>query len=692
MNVRALFVFLGMLSVALPAKAQGPHVDSFSPTYQSYLEGTYINIYGSGFSPNGLSVWFTVDRTNAVAAVNPYFVNSTQIQVLVPPNAYFGTGPLYVYCNGLGTWSDAEFTVVGPWPYVHTFSPTNGTGGSQGTRVTITGLHFAAIYQPEPTVHFNGVAGTINFRNSTTITATPPANVTSGPITVYSYSGSFITSALFYAPPSITSYSPFRGRTGTNVMIRGLNFTNATSVRFGGFSATYWVTNNTTIGALVPVGAVTGQIRVDTPNGNPAIVTASNFIVEPTVFGFTPGFGAPGASITVTGANFNVGTPSVKFGGVSAAPPTSVTFGSLNAVVPAGVTNAPITVITTDGSNTSAQLFYAPPRILAFTPTNGAPGTTVQITGTNLIGASSVTFFGTAPIPVSNTTNNTKMTATVPAGVITGPISVTTPAGTTNSGTLYFYGAPVIDSYSPTHGPVDTLVKLTGTNFLGASAVSFNSQNASFWITNSGIIGARVPASATTGPIQVVGPAGTATAAGSFTVDYYSDTAVSMTRSPNPVFVGSNLVYTITVTNKGPNAAPNVRLTNSSPAVVTNLGTITSGGKTVVTLTAVPQTTGTIGNTASVGSDNLDSDPANNSASVTTTVWPFPVLAITPLAGNQFQLSWAAPLSNFTLQFTTNLALTNAWSSITSKPAISGDQSILIQTNTGTNTFFRLRN
>ena len=118
----------------------------------------------------------------------------------------------------------------------------------------------------------------------------------------------------------------------------------------------------------------------------------------------------------------------MKFGGVLAAAPTGVTFGQLTAVVPNGATNAPITVTTVDGSNTSAQIFYLPASITGFTPTNSPAGTTVTINGSNFIGATAVAFNGT-PASSFSVTNNTIIGATVPGGVITGPISVTTSTG-----------------------------------------------------------------------------------------------------------------------------------------------------------------------------------------------------------------------------------------------------------------------
>src|SRR5205814_3703918 len=77
---------------------------------------------------------------------------------------------------------------------------------------------------------------------------------------------------------------------------------------------------------------------------------------------------------------------------------------------------------------------------------------------------------------------------------------------------------PTISSFTPGSGPVGTSVTISGTNFTGASAVLFNGTSASFTVSSATAITATVPAGATSGPISVTTPGGTASSAASFTV------------------------------------------------------------------------------------------------------------------------------------------------------------------------------
>src|SRR5205807_9964336 len=164
-------------------------------------------------------------------------------------------------------------------------------------------------------------------------------------------------------------------------------------------------------------------------------------------------------------------------------------------------------------------------------------------------------------------------------------------------------------SFAPSHGVVSTVVSLTGANFLGTSAVQFNGLNAaSFTVVNNNSIQATVPAGAQTGPIKVIAPASSYTTSTNFVLDYRSDLAVTITDAPDPVTVGSNLVYTIYVQNNGPDGAPSVMLSNYLPASVTLKSAYTAQGSFTTNGNIIIASLGTI-NSSSVGSVVLTVTP-----------------------------------------------------------------------------------
>ncbi len=84
----------------------------------------------------------------------------------------------------------------------------------------------------------------------------------------------------------------------------------------------------------------------------------------------------------------------------------------------------------------SATTLFSPPVITGFLPSSGSVGTPVTITGTNLNGATAVRFNLTNATGFT-VVSPTQINAAVPAGAASGPVIVTTPAGTATSSTSF---------------------------------------------------------------------------------------------------------------------------------------------------------------------------------------------------------------------------------------------------------------
>jgi uncharacterized repeat protein (TIGR01451 family) len=119
-----------------------------------------------------------------------------------------------------------------------------------------------------------------------------------------------------------------------------------------------------------------------------------------------------------------------------------------------------------------------------------------------------------------------------------------------------------------------------------------------------------------------------------------ADLQITKSASADPVTVGTSLVYTLVVTNAGPEAAQSVVVTDALPAgatfdsaestvgscseaagtVTCELGDLAPDGGATVTITVTPSAAGGLSNTGTVDSDTDDPDDSNNSATTAVTV------------------------------------------------------------------------
>jgi alpha-tubulin suppressor-like RCC1 family protein len=196
-----------------------------------------------------------------------------------------------------------------------------------------------------------------------------------------------------------------------------------------------------------------------------------------------------GASVTITGANL-AGATAVDFGTKPASSFQVNAASSITAVAPAGALGTVnVTVTTPAGASpiVSADRFsyVAAPTVKSVSAKKGpgAGASTVKITGTNLAGATSVSFGANAA--ESFTVKSAKsITAVSPAGAGTVEVTVTTAGGASapSKGDLFEY-TPAVDTVSPSGGPAAgaITVEIEGAGFspgVGATVFKFGSKAA----------------------------------------------------------------------------------------------------------------------------------------------------------------------------------------------------------------------
>ncbi len=370
-------------------------------------------------------------------------------------------------------------------------SPSSGAVAG-GTVVTLSGANFDAGTQ----VSFGGNAAAqvtiISGFSATAVTPRGVAGVVGVTVnnslgTPASLSGAF-TYTTTPAGADLGDVSPTSGPTsgGGTMTLRGWNLSSATTVQFGGNSATS-VSNvtptgiyPTAISCTVPAGSA-GDVPVAVTNSDGSramLVNGYAYVPGPaitTITTITAGALDPagGTPVTINGNNFN-GPPAITVGGATAATVFAVTAQQVIAYAPAGTAGATVAITVTNPDGQSATFAAAAtyansvtsPTVSAISATSGPAtgGAALTLTGTGFVSGASVVIGGGL---CSNVviTGPTQLTATSPrtpveANGAQAVVVVNSDGGTGTLATAFAFDAMIIPA--PTGTVVDPDVVIDG--------------------------------------------------------------------------------------------------------------------------------------------------------------------------------------------------------------------------------------
>jgi uncharacterized membrane protein len=360
---------------------------------------------------------------------------------------------------------------------------------------------------------------------------------------------------------SLNAVSPVAGPTlgGTAITLTGTNLLGTTAVTVGGIPATdVKAVSTTTVTAITPPGtAGPADVTVVTPGGTASLSSVFTYVTPPVLESLSPATGpaTPGTTITLTGVHLT-GTTSVTVGGaattnVQVVSDTTVT--ARTAALPIGPCDV---ILTTPGGTATLVGGYVSvprPNLDSVSPDSGSTvgGTTVTLTGSNLLGTSAVRIGTTSATDVQVVSENTVTARTPPIAAGVYSVSLSAVGGTaTLAGAFAVDEPPRLTAVLPRSGPMSggTFITLTGSNLLSANSVRIGGVLATdVTVVDASTVTALVPPGALGArDVSVSTQYGFASLAAAFT--YISSPTITSTAPSGGATVGGT---TVTVSGTG---------------------------------------------------------------------------------------------------------------------------------------------
>lgn len=441
--------------------------------------------------------------------------DETSIQVTVPRVAP-GKTQVRVQTQE-GTSDPLPFSVLQPAPIVTAITPANGL---QGQLVTVTGDYLNQLRR----VRFNDIDAVVQDSSSQKITFLVPATVPRGPqpLAIQTVGGEVVNRFIVAGTPQITSVSPLNTKPGAELIILGKNFTDGI-VSINGLTTDKTLTTikDTEIRTIIPATATSGRVTVQVFETLMATSTDTVKIFQPPfITHLVAQDGIAGDKLLIEGRNMSQLT-SVSIGNV----PTTFRIISdvqIEAVVPALPASAQVAVTASGigGSTTATDpfFFYLAPSSLVLNPARQFRGKTLTISGKNLYRITAVSISGIS-VPITSRNEGFDLLVGVPTTAVSGPVTVTSRAGTA-SASLVIIQKAIVSDITPLSAIPGERVVLRG-DFLKDAQIFFTGAATAAADGGKNEDSERsvlVPADAQTGPLRVINLTNETTTTPAFTV------------------------------------------------------------------------------------------------------------------------------------------------------------------------------
>lgn len=353
---------------------------------------------------------------------------------------------------------------------------------------------------------------------------------------------------------------------------------------------------------------------------------------------------------------------------------------------------------------TANSSWGAKPIINSLSPDNGMVGEKIRIFGSNFENIQGITFNGVLA-PVFFATAQNQVEVTIPAGALSGPISIQNPSGigiSADSFTVYNPG-PRPMSFTPESGLVGEVITIEGSHFSPSTRVVFNENviATQMEIRTEGELRVVVPDGATSGPVTLFDNLGSNTSLVSFDVVVLNDLEFKWVTPEQSFSTGEVSLVEWEIKSLSNVRSTSVQLTLLLPndsfildSVESDRGQHTAAGRFYQIsdfnvdegeifrggIRFIPNTVGNpISFEGSVSLAERDPNQTNNSmVRVYNSIVRAPEIGVSMIEGNKVRLDWPAYPDDWQLYQRGGLQQLDFWELVTQQPFEENNRKVMI--------------